>query len=156
MTIASRLETECMFVTNLFRDRYSLLIDKIVSWYTCVFLRATNGQSIKIYWRKGCYSFFIMCYSRLGYWEHFRTCINFSFDSSIGTSCSPLDGLTVQYSEQNGIVDWRKQSCPTIQHPERCVALADQVLWILFCLHAMLLQYCYSMRVEFPMHYYVR
>ncbi|CAK7305893.1 Zinc finger CCHC domain-containing protein 2 [Vulpes lagopus] len=46
--------------------------------------------------------------------------------NTIGTSCSPLDGLTMQYSEQNGIVDWRKQSCPTIQHPEHCVALADQ------------------------------
>ncbi|XP_049476213.1 zinc finger CCHC domain-containing protein 2 isoform X3 [Panthera uncia] len=46
--------------------------------------------------------------------------------NTIGTSCSPLDGLTVQYSEQNGIVDWRKQSCPAVQHPEHCVALADQ------------------------------
>ncbi|XP_023368137.1 zinc finger CCHC domain-containing protein 2 isoform X4 [Otolemur garnettii] len=45
--------------------------------------------------------------------------------NSIGTSCSPLDGLTMQYSEQNGIVDWRKQSC-AIQHPEHCVTLADQ------------------------------
>ncbi|XP_048662074.1 zinc finger CCHC domain-containing protein 2 isoform X4 [Marmota marmota marmota] len=46
--------------------------------------------------------------------------------NSIGTSCSPLDGLTMQYSEQNGIVDWRKQSCTTIQHPEHCVTLAEQ------------------------------
>ncbi|EHB07047.1 Zinc finger CCHC domain-containing protein 2, partial [Heterocephalus glaber] len=46
--------------------------------------------------------------------------------NNIGTSCSPLDGLTVQYSEQNGIVDWRKQNCTTIQHPEHCVTLADQ------------------------------
>ncbi|XP_053758778.1 zinc finger CCHC domain-containing protein 2 isoform X1 [Panthera pardus] len=46
--------------------------------------------------------------------------------NTIGTSCSPLDGLTAQYSEQNGIVDWRKQSCPAVQHPEHCVALADQ------------------------------
>ncbi|XP_040334560.1 zinc finger CCHC domain-containing protein 2 [Herpailurus yagouaroundi] len=46
--------------------------------------------------------------------------------NTIGTSCSPLDGLTMQYSEQNGIVDWRKQSCPAVQHPEHCVALADQ------------------------------
>ncbi|XP_045383296.1 zinc finger CCHC domain-containing protein 2 isoform X1 [Lemur catta] len=46
--------------------------------------------------------------------------------NTIGMSCSPLDGLTMQYSEQNGIVDWRKQSCTTIQHPENCVTLADQ------------------------------
>ncbi|EHB00983.1 Zinc finger CCHC domain-containing protein 2, partial [Heterocephalus glaber] len=46
--------------------------------------------------------------------------------NNIGTNCSPLDGLTVQYSEQNGIVDWRKQNCTTIQHPEHCVTLADQ------------------------------
>ncbi|PNI69742.1 ZCCHC2 isoform 5 [Pan troglodytes] len=46
--------------------------------------------------------------------------------NNIGTSCSPLDGLTMQYSEQNGIVDWRKQSCTTIQHPEHCVTSADQ------------------------------
>ncbi|XP_016079016.1 PREDICTED: zinc finger CCHC domain-containing protein 2 isoform X2 [Miniopterus natalensis] len=46
--------------------------------------------------------------------------------NTIGTSCSPLDGLCVQYSEQNGIVNWRNQSCTTIQHPEHCVALADQ------------------------------
>uniref|UniRef100_A0A8C5VBA6 Zinc finger CCHC-type containing 2 n=1 Tax=Microcebus murinus TaxID=30608 RepID=A0A8C5VBA6_MICMU len=46
--------------------------------------------------------------------------------NTIGTNCSPLDGLTMQYSEQNGIVDWRKQSCTTIQHPEHCVTLADQ------------------------------
>uniref|UniRef100_A0A8C6AU65 Zinc finger CCHC domain-containing protein 2 n=1 Tax=Monodon monoceros TaxID=40151 RepID=A0A8C6AU65_MONMO len=46
--------------------------------------------------------------------------------NTIGTSCSPLDGLTMQYSEQNGIMDWRKQTCTTIQHPEHCVALADQ------------------------------
>ncbi|XP_015983142.2 zinc finger CCHC domain-containing protein 2 isoform X2 [Rousettus aegyptiacus] len=46
--------------------------------------------------------------------------------NTVGTSCSPLDGLTVQYSEQNGILDWRKPSCSTIQHPEHCVAVADQ------------------------------
>nr|XP_031548229.1 zinc finger CCHC domain-containing protein 2 isoform X2 [Vicugna pacos] len=46
--------------------------------------------------------------------------------NTVGTSCSPLDGLTMQYSEQNGIVDWRKQTCTTVQHPEHCVALADQ------------------------------
>ncbi|XP_020032199.2 zinc finger CCHC domain-containing protein 2 isoform X3 [Castor canadensis] len=46
--------------------------------------------------------------------------------NSIGTSCSPLDGFAMQYSEQNGIVDCRKQSCATIQHPEHCVTLADQ------------------------------
>ncbi|KAB0401036.1 hypothetical protein E2I00_006357 [Balaenoptera physalus] len=46
--------------------------------------------------------------------------------NTIGTSCSPLDGLTMQYSEQNGIMDWRKQTCTTVQHPEHCVALADQ------------------------------
>ncbi|KAK2094278.1 hypothetical protein P7K49_028016 [Saguinus oedipus] len=47
--------------------------------------------------------------------------------NTIGTSCSPLDGLTMQYSEQNGIVDWRKQSCTAaIQHPEHCVNSADQ------------------------------
>ena len=62
----------------------------------------------------------------------FHTCMNSSFDSTIGTSCSPLDGLTLQYSEQNGIVDWRKQTCTTVQHPEHCVALADQVLGLSF------------------------
>ncbi|XP_051059846.1 zinc finger CCHC domain-containing protein 2 isoform X6 [Phodopus roborovskii] len=47
--------------------------------------------------------------------------------SSIGTSCSPLDGLTVQYAEQNGIVDWRNQGCATIQHPDHCVTSVDQL-----------------------------
>ncbi|XP_051059847.1 zinc finger CCHC domain-containing protein 2 isoform X7 [Phodopus roborovskii] len=46
---------------------------------------------------------------------------------SIGTSCSPLDGLTVQYAEQNGIVDWRNQGCATIQHPDHCVTSVDQL-----------------------------
>ncbi|XP_066209738.1 zinc finger CCHC domain-containing protein 2 isoform X3 [Saccopteryx leptura] len=46
--------------------------------------------------------------------------------NTIGTSCSPLDGLSLQYSQQNGIVDWRVQSCTAVQHPEHCVALADQ------------------------------
>ncbi|XP_066102607.1 zinc finger CCHC domain-containing protein 2 isoform X2 [Saccopteryx bilineata] len=46
--------------------------------------------------------------------------------NTIGTSCSPLDGLSLQYSQQNGIVDWRAQSCTAVQHPEHCVALADQ------------------------------
>ncbi|XP_028380748.1 zinc finger CCHC domain-containing protein 2 [Phyllostomus discolor] len=46
--------------------------------------------------------------------------------NTTGTTCSPLDGLTMQCSEQNGIVDWRKQSCTTAQHPGHCVALADQ------------------------------
>ncbi|XP_059562252.1 zinc finger CCHC domain-containing protein 2 isoform X4 [Myotis daubentonii] len=46
--------------------------------------------------------------------------------NTVGTSCSPLDGLSVQYSEENGIVDWRSQSCTMIQHPEHCAALADQ------------------------------
>ncbi|KAL0613044.1 Zinc finger CCHC domain-containing protein 2 [Plecturocebus cupreus] len=46
--------------------------------------------------------------------------------NTTGTSCSPLDGLTMQYSEQNGIVDWRKQSCTAMQHPEHCVTSADQ------------------------------
>lgn len=46
--------------------------------------------------------------------------------NTIGTNCSPLDGLAVQYSEQNGIVDWRKQDCASMQHSEHCVALADQ------------------------------
>ncbi|KAH0520777.1 Zinc finger CCHC domain-containing protein 2 [Microtus ochrogaster] len=46
--------------------------------------------------------------------------------SSVGTSCSPLDGLTMQYAEQNGVVDWRNQGCATIQHPEHCVTSTDQ------------------------------
>ncbi|XP_036275800.1 zinc finger CCHC domain-containing protein 2 isoform X2 [Pipistrellus kuhlii] len=46
--------------------------------------------------------------------------------NTVGTSCSPLDGLSVQYSEENGIVDWRSQSCTPIQHPEHCAALPDQ------------------------------
>lgn len=58
----------------------------------------------------------------------------------------------MQYSEQNGIVDWRKQSCTTIQHPEHCVALADQVLegFVSVFVH------CCSVRVESSVHYYVR
>nr|XP_012803400.2 zinc finger CCHC domain-containing protein 2 isoform X2 [Jaculus jaculus] len=46
--------------------------------------------------------------------------------ANIGTSCSPLAGLSMQYSEQNGVVDWRKQSCSSTQHPEHCVTAADQ------------------------------
>ncbi|XP_014437498.1 zinc finger CCHC domain-containing protein 2 [Tupaia chinensis] len=46
--------------------------------------------------------------------------------NTVGTSCSPLGGLTMQYSEQNGVVDWRKQSCTASQPAEHCVALADQ------------------------------
>ncbi|XP_037661801.1 zinc finger CCHC domain-containing protein 2 isoform X2 [Choloepus didactylus] len=46
--------------------------------------------------------------------------------NTIGTSCSPLDGLALQCSEQNGIVDWRKQSCTAMQHPEHCGTLANQ------------------------------
>ncbi|XP_070486385.1 zinc finger CCHC domain-containing protein 2 isoform X3 [Equus przewalskii] len=46
--------------------------------------------------------------------------------NTTGTSCSPLDGLTMQYPEQNGVMDWRKQSCAAVQHPEHCVAVADQ------------------------------
>ncbi|XP_075843746.1 zinc finger CCHC domain-containing protein 2 isoform X3 [Microtus pennsylvanicus] len=46
--------------------------------------------------------------------------------NSVGTSCSPLDGLTMQYAEQNGVVDWRNQGCATIQHPEHCVTSTDQ------------------------------
>ncbi|XP_060227429.1 zinc finger CCHC domain-containing protein 2 isoform X3 [Meriones unguiculatus] len=46
--------------------------------------------------------------------------------NSAGTSCSPLDGLTMQYAEQNGIVDWRNQGCAAIQHSEHCVTSADQ------------------------------
>ncbi|KAL1765073.1 zinc finger protein CCHC domain-containing protein 2 isoform X1, partial [Sigmodon hispidus] len=45
---------------------------------------------------------------------------------NVGTSCSPLDGLPMQYAEQNGIVDWRNQGSATIQHPEHCVTSADQ------------------------------
>lgn len=81
----------------------------------------------------------------------FHTPINF-LCSTIGTSCSPLDGLTMQYSEQNGIVDWRKQSCPTIQHPEHCVALADQVFEALVFVFV----HCCSVRVKFSVHQYVR
>ncbi|KAM6217857.1 zinc finger CCHC domain-containing protein 2 [Rhynchocyon petersi] len=46
--------------------------------------------------------------------------------NTVGTSCSPLDGLTMQYSEQNGVVDWRKQSFTAVQHLEHCATLADQ------------------------------
>ncbi|XP_057626036.1 zinc finger CCHC domain-containing protein 2 isoform X4 [Chionomys nivalis] len=45
---------------------------------------------------------------------------------NVGTSCSPLDRLTLQYAEQNGVVDWRNQGCATIQHPEHCVTSTDQ------------------------------
>ncbi|XP_055415713.1 zinc finger CCHC domain-containing protein 2 [Bubalus kerabau] len=40
--------------------------------------------------------------------------------------CSPVDALPVQYAEQNGVVDWRKPTCATVQHQEQCVALVDQ------------------------------
>ncbi|XP_037364338.1 zinc finger CCHC domain-containing protein 2 [Talpa occidentalis] len=46
--------------------------------------------------------------------------------NTIGTSCSPLDGLPMRYSEQNGVVDWRKQSCTASQHPEHCATMVDQ------------------------------
>ncbi|XP_006892819.1 PREDICTED: zinc finger CCHC domain-containing protein 2 [Elephantulus edwardii] len=46
--------------------------------------------------------------------------------NTVGTSCSPLDELATQHSEQNGLVDWRKPSPPAVQHLERCAALADQ------------------------------
>jgi len=72
--------------------------------------------------------------------------------NTVGTSCSPLDGLTMQYSEQNGLVDWRKQSCPAVQHPEHCVALADQVLEGFISVFAR----CCSRRVESSVRYYVR
>ncbi|XP_036732603.2 zinc finger CCHC domain-containing protein 2 [Manis pentadactyla] len=45
--------------------------------------------------------------------------------NTLSTS-SPLDGLTMQYSEQNGSVDWRKQSCAAARPPEHCGALAGQ------------------------------
>ena len=33
----------------------------------------------------------------------------------------------MQYAEQNGVVDWRKPACATVQRQEQCVALVDQV-----------------------------
>uniref|UniRef100_A0A8D0GMA1 Zinc finger CCHC-type containing 2 n=1 Tax=Sphenodon punctatus TaxID=8508 RepID=A0A8D0GMA1_SPHPU len=42
------------------------------------------------------------------------------------TKCSSLDGLNIQYSEQNGEVDWRRKICPVQQHPEHCTTLLDQ------------------------------
>ncbi|XP_004602043.2 zinc finger CCHC domain-containing protein 2 [Sorex araneus] len=46
--------------------------------------------------------------------------------NTIGTSCSPLDGLAMQYSEQNGIADWREQSCAAVPRPEHCVTVVGQ------------------------------
>ncbi|XP_053520129.1 zinc finger CCHC domain-containing protein 2 isoform X2 [Artibeus jamaicensis] len=46
--------------------------------------------------------------------------------NTTGTTCPPLDGLTVQCSEQNGVMDWRRQGCTTAQHPGHCVNSADQ------------------------------
>ncbi|XP_076797800.1 zinc finger CCHC domain-containing protein 2 isoform X3 [Arvicanthis niloticus] len=45
---------------------------------------------------------------------------------NVATSCPPLDGLTMQCAEQNGIVDWRSQGCAAIQHSECRVSSADQ------------------------------
>ncbi|XP_052055820.1 zinc finger CCHC domain-containing protein 2 isoform X3 [Apodemus sylvaticus] len=45
---------------------------------------------------------------------------------NVATSCSPLDGLTMQYAEQNGIVDWRNQGCAAVQPSEHCVSSAEQ------------------------------
>lgn len=56
-----------------------------------------------------------------------------SLASTGNAGCSPVDALPVQYAEQNGVVDWRKPTCATVQHQEQCVALVDQVRgW--FCL----------------------
>ncbi|OWK01665.1 hypothetical protein Celaphus_00017844 [Cervus elaphus hippelaphus] len=46
--------------------------------------------------------------------------------NTVGAGCSPGDRLPVQYAEQNGVVDWRKPACATVQRQEQCVALADQ------------------------------
>ncbi|XP_060029958.1 zinc finger CCHC domain-containing protein 2 isoform X2 [Erinaceus europaeus] len=46
--------------------------------------------------------------------------------NTIGASCSPLDGLSMRYSEQNGLVDWRKPSTTAVQHLEHCGTLVDQ------------------------------
>ncbi|KAM6089215.1 zinc finger CCHC domain-containing protein 2 isoform 4-T4 [Chlamydotis macqueenii] len=40
--------------------------------------------------------------------------------------CSSLDGLNIQHSEQNGVMDWRRKSCVVQQHPEHCTNLLDQ------------------------------
>ncbi|XP_010853119.1 PREDICTED: zinc finger CCHC domain-containing protein 2 [Bison bison bison] len=45
---------------------------------------------------------------------------------TVGAGCSPVDALPVQYAEQNGVMDWRKPTCATVQHQEQCVALVDQ------------------------------
>lgn len=82
----------------------------------------------------------------------FHTCVNLAFDSTVGTSCPPLDGLTMQYSEQNGIVDWRKPSCPAVQRPEHCGALADQVFRGLVLSSCHIVKHCYSVSHEFCKH----
>eukprot|EP00073_Rattus_norvegicus_P051888 XP_017454272.1 PREDICTED: zinc finger CCHC domain-containing protein 2 isoform X3 [Rattus norvegicus] len=46
---------------------------------------------------------------------------------NVATSCALLEGLTMQYAEQNGVVDWRNQGCAAIQHSEHCVSSADQL-----------------------------
>uniref|UniRef100_A0A8C2U3M2 Zinc finger CCHC-type containing 2 n=1 Tax=Coturnix japonica TaxID=93934 RepID=A0A8C2U3M2_COTJA len=43
------------------------------------------------------------------------------------SSCSSLDSLNIQHSEQNGVVDWRRKTCIVQQHPEHCTNILDQV-----------------------------
>uniref|UniRef100_A0A8C9F7I1 Zinc finger CCHC-type containing 2 n=1 Tax=Pavo cristatus TaxID=9049 RepID=A0A8C9F7I1_PAVCR len=48
------------------------------------------------------------------------------------SSCSSLDSLNMQHSEQNGVMDWRRKTCIVQQHPEHCTNILDQVCC--FCL----------------------
>uniref|UniRef100_A0A8C3JFX2 Zinc finger CCHC-type containing 2 n=1 Tax=Calidris pygmaea TaxID=425635 RepID=A0A8C3JFX2_9CHAR len=47
-------------------------------------------------------------------------------NSTSSAKCSSLDGLNIQHSEQNGVMDWRRKSCIVQQHPEHCTNLLDQ------------------------------
>ncbi|KAM6089214.1 zinc finger CCHC domain-containing protein 2 isoform 3-T3 [Chlamydotis macqueenii] len=47
-------------------------------------------------------------------------------NSTSSAKCSSLDGLNIQHSEQNGVMDWRRKSCVVQQHPEHCTNLLDQ------------------------------
>ncbi|XP_019397762.1 PREDICTED: zinc finger CCHC domain-containing protein 2 isoform X2 [Crocodylus porosus] len=42
------------------------------------------------------------------------------------TKCSSLDGLSIQHSEQNGVIDWGRKSYSFQQHAEHCTNLLDQ------------------------------
>ncbi|KYO35540.1 zinc finger CCHC domain-containing protein 2 isoform B [Alligator mississippiensis] len=47
-------------------------------------------------------------------------------NTTSSTKCSSLDGLSIQHSEQNGVIDWGRKSYSIQQHAEHCTNLLDQ------------------------------